>query len=340
MAFPLPFLRTIVALWMVAAWAAPAVAADLTRQDAHEILRAVVTVHAEVPADARTASGLGRERAGNGVVIDDSGLVLTIGYLILEASAVTVIDTEGRTVPAQLVAYDHETGFGLVRALQPLGVTPIEIGDSDTIASGDAVLALGSGGARPLTPQQVVDRRAFAGYWEYLLDDAIFTAPPHPGYGGAPLIGLDGRLLGIGSLLVGNAAPGDEPVPGNMFVPINLLKPILAELLADGRRTGRAQPWLGIYANEADGRVFVSRVVEGGPAEAAGVQPGDVIMGVGGRTVHDMVELFQRVREQGDAGIDVPLDVLSPHTSEMAIGRVTVKSVDRYDWLKLDDRGF
>lgn len=334
------FLAMFSALWLVlAGWMLPAQAADLTKEGAREILRAVVTVHAHIPADARTVRGLGREREGNGVVIDDNGLILTIGYLILEASSVTVTGAEGASYPAKVVAYDHETGFGLVRTLEPLDVTPVEFGDSATVSAGDPVLALSRDGSRPMTPQRVVDRRPFAGYWEYLLDDAIFTAPPHPGYGGAPLISLDGRLIGIGSLLVGGASPGTQPHPGNMFVPIDLLKPILADLLAKGRRTAHAQPWLGIYADEAHGRVFVTRIVEGGPAEAAGIKPGDVIMGVGGRTVRDMVDFLRKVRDLGEAGTEVSLDVIPADSTDLRIGQIVVRSANRHDWLKLD-RGF
>jgi serine protease DegQ len=307
----------------------------LTTEDVREIFRAVVTVETEVPTDARTAASLGRQREGSGVVIDGNGLVLTIGYLILEASSVSVRGPEGQLYPASIVAYDHETGFGLIRTLVPIDVKPVKIGSSNDLMTGDVVLALGHTGPRPITPQKVVDRRPFAGYWEYLLENAIFTSPPHPGYGGAPLIGIDGELIGIGSLFVGDAMQGDAPVPGNMFVPIDLLKPILAGLLTDGRRTEPAKPWLGLYTNETAGRVFVARVVEGGPAESAGIKAGDIIMGVNGKSVRGMVDFFRKVHSLGDAGSNIPVDVLSSATSDMAIGQIVVKSKDRHDWLKL-----
>lgn len=307
----------------------------LTTDDVREIFRAVVSVESEVPADARTADSLGRVREGSGVVIDGNGLVLTIGYLILEASSVSVRGPEGRLYPASIVAYDHETGFGLVRTLVPIDVQPIRIGSSDDLETGDVVLALGHAGPRPMTPQKVVDRRPFAGYWEYLLENAIFTSPPHPGFGGASLIGVDGELIGIGSLFVGDALQGPTPVPGNMFVPIDLLKPILAGLLTDGRRTEPAKPWLGLYTNETAGRVFVARVVDGGPADAAGIKAGDIIMGVNGRTVQGMVDFFRKVHALGNAGTNIPIDVVSSATGDMAIGKIIVESGDRQDWLKL-----
>ncbi|MBL6927795.1 MAG: serine protease [Rhodospirillales bacterium] len=314
---------------------APATAASLTKDQVFELYRAVVAVQADVPADARTANSLGRTRRGGGVVIDGNGLVLTIGYLVLEASSVSLTDFEGREIPASIIAYDHETGFGLLRALSPLAVEPVRLGRSSEVEKNDPVLALGPDGPQPVTPQRVVDRRPFAGYWEYLLENAIFTAPAHPGFGGAPLINRNGEVVGIGSLFVNDAFRGPPPLAGNMFVPIDLLKPIMADLLTSGRRTAPAHPWLGLTTNEAAGRVFVTRVTKGGPADAAGMQAGDIIMGVGGQTVHGMVDFFRRIRARGVAGTEIPMDVLSAGGKSMSAGRVVVRSRDRHDWLKL-----
>ena len=329
----------ILAAGLIAAAAPPTAAKALTHQDVLAIINAVVGVEASVPADAHSAEGLGRQRAGTGVVIDGNGLVLTVGYLILEANEVSVYGPDGRAVPANVVGYDHETGFGLVRTVLPLDVKPVTLGRSADVSIGDAVLAVARTGAQPLVPQRVVSRRAFAGYWEYLLEDTLFTAPPVPGFGGAALIGADGTLLGIGSLLVGDAASETEPMPGNLFIPIDLLKPILADLLADGRRAGPAQPWLGLYTGETGGRVVVARVVAGGPAAAAGIRPGDVIMGVGGKDVRDLVDFMRAVRALGPAGSDIALDVLSTTAADMAIGRRVIHSRDRFDWLKPGDKG-
>lgn len=333
------FLAVLTLVGLSAFSTAPAVGASLNTEDVKDIFRSVVTVNSEVPADARTARGLGQQRQGAGVVIDENGLILTIGYLILEATSVSVTGTEGREFPASIVAYDHETGFGLVRTLVPMDVKPIAIGKSADIKPGDPVLALSHGGPQALTPQRVTDRRPFAGYWEYLLENAVFTSPPHPGFGGAPLIDIQGELVGIGSLYVGDAALGPEPLPGNMFVPIDLLGPILADLLTTGRRTGPAQPWLGINIGEAGGRVFVTRVVEDSPAQSAGIKRGDIIMGVNGNTVHGMIDFFRKVRNQGVAGTEIPVDVLSPDSTDMSIGRTLIRSQDRHDWLKLQ-QGF
>lgn len=325
----------IVVAGTIAGLAFPAAANGLTQEDVQRIIEAVVGIEAEVPADARSIELLGRQRAGTGMVIDGNGLVLTVGYLILEAATVSVYGPDGRPVPAAVVGYDHETGFGLVRTALPLEVKPLALGHSATLKVGDTVLAVARLGPTPLMPQMVVDRRDFAGNWEYLLENALFTSPPLPGFGGAALIGVDGTLLGVGSLFVQDAAAGREPLPGNMFIPVDLLKPILADLLTDGRRSGPAQPWLGLYTGEAGGRVVVARVVAGGPAEAAGLKPGDIIMGVGGKSVQDMVDFMRKVRTQGKAGDDIPIDVISGATADMTIGRRVIHSRDRHDWLRL-----
>jgi len=221
------------------AWEAADVRAaeNATSQD---IIQAVVGISAMVPEDARTVEHLGTMRSGNGIVIDDQGLVLTIGYLMLEASAAAVTDADGVLVRASLVAYDHNTGFGLLRARHPLGIKPVPLGSSADLVEGSSVIVISKGGSMPVMAARVASRREFAGYWEYLLEDAIFTVPPNPQYGGAALIDSNGRLVGIGSLAVNDAVQGPKPVRGNMFVPIDALKPILSELVEKGRTSGPA----------------------------------------------------------------------------------------------------
>ena len=304
-----------------------------------EAVRAVVGLRAEIPADARTAGTLGTERSGNGVVIDSEGLVLTIGYLILEATAVEVFEPGGRTVAAKVIGYDHDSGLGLVRAMEPLAAKPLRLGTSSRLTQGDPVLAVSFGGPRPLSPAYVASRRAFAGPWEYLLEDAIFTVPPHPLYGGAALIGADGRLVGIGSLAVGDAAAPGVQSPGNMFVPIDGLEPILGDLLAHGR-PATSHPWLGAFTAENEGRLYITRVAAGGPAEEAGLKTGDIIIGIGGKRVKDMEDYFRKMWAQGDSGVDIPVNVLRAGSAEISIETVIVRSRNRYDWLKLDPKGY
>ncbi len=296
-------------------------------------LDAVVSVTAHVPGSARTASSLGTERAGSGVVIDDSGLVVTIGYLIMEASEVEIsAPSSDDAIPATIVAYDPESGFGLVRASRDLEVAPIPLGDSDGLARMQPLLAVSRVGELHPAGVFVLDRREFAGYWEYLLEDAIFTAPPQAEFGGAALLDENGALVGIGSLLVPDAGALGRPVPGNMFVPVNELKPILGDLLADGHRADPPRPWLGVSVEEHRGRVFVTRVSPDGPAAAAGIEPDDLIVGVGGDRVASLAELYRKVWALGDAGVEVPLDLLK----EVEVIETPVRSADRYRWLRLD----
>jgi S1-C subfamily serine protease len=299
-----------------------------------DVLGAMVMVRSEVADDARTAGSLGTRRVGSGVVIDAEGLVLTIGYLILEAERTELVIPSGEAVEATVVGYDHDTGFGLVRAVRPLAIKPMRMGNSSDLAAGNPVVAV-SIGPRPITPGIVVARRPYAGYWEYLLEDAILTTPPHPQFGGAALVGVDGRLLGIGSLYINVAEEGQEPLPGNMFIPIDRLKPILADLIESGRSAQPQHPWLGLSTAEAGGRVLVRRVSPGGPAEKVGLKAGDVIVGVGGKRVDGLADFLRKVWAQGDPGAAIPLDVLHLDAVDLAIKRYDVPSISRYDWLKL-----
>ncbi|WP_119459108.1 S1C family serine protease [Rhodospirillaceae bacterium SYSU D60014] len=305
---------------------------ETAEKKATEVLNAVVGVRADVPLNARTAESLGVVREGSGVVIDEDGLVLTIGYLILEAGITEIIGADDEPVPADIVAYDHETGFGLLRALQPLDAKPMALGESAALGARDEVLVASHVEMRAVQPAVVVARREFAGYWEYLLPGAIFTSPPHEGFGGAALIGRDGRLLGIGSLVVGDTIGNGTVMPGNMFIPIDLLKPILPELLKTGRTAQPSRPWLGLFAEELKDHVIVTAVAEGGPAAGAGISPGDLIIGVAGAPVNGLADFYRKVWALGEAGTDVPLLVgRASGTSE-----ITVTSGDRYAWLRLD----
>ena len=294
-------------------------------------LDAVVGVRAVIPADARTAQVLGTARAGSGVVIGDGGLVLTIGYLILEAIEADILLPGARVVPAEVVAYDYETGFGLLRALAALEIEPIALGGSAVLSEDTEVLVAGFGGPGAIAGAHVVSRRDFAGYWEYLLPEAIFTAPPHYAFGGAALLGPDGKLLGIGSLAVGDAAAPHQFSPGNMFVPIDALKPILDDMIALGRSRRPPRPWLGLYSEDLNGRVFVNRVASYGPAAKAGVTANSVIVAVKGAPVRDLADFYRKLWALGPAGVEVPLTLMTPE----GIQETTVRSADRYDFLKI-----
>jgi len=299
------------------------------------ILSAVVGLRAQVPEEARTAAVLGTERVGSGIVIDGQGLVLTIGYLTLEADRVVLALRPGESpeVAAQVLAYDHDTGFGLVRAMEPLeGVSPIPLGDSDIPAVGSAVIIASYGGEDAARPALLADRREFAGYWEYLLDDALLITPPHPLYGGAALIHPSGTLIGVGSLIVRDATADGQPLTSNLFVPINRLKPILGELLTSGRGPAPHRPWLGIYTEEMNGQLVVRRVAEDGPAHRAGVTPGSVIDTVGGQKVTTMADFYRKLWSLGGPGDPVPLTLL---TLEGGVEQLSVTAGDRHRWLRI-----
>jgi len=303
-------------------------------QGAGEILKAVVKIRTTVPEDARTARILGTEREGSGVVIDSDGHVLTIGYLIVEAEAIEVVGHDGKTISASFVGYDHSTGFGLLRTEKPVSVVPMKLGQSSEVKEGDPVVVADHGGSDSVQRARVVSRNEFAGYWEYLLEDAIYVAPAHPNFGGAALIGPEGQLLGIGSIFTQFSISGVGSIPCNMFVPIDLLKPILADLKSTGRSREPPRPWLGLYTEEAHGRVFVIRVASGGPAERAEIQPGDIILSVKGKEVKGLADFYRRVWALGTAGVDVPLSVLQG----IQVRDITVHSADRYQFLRTEPK--
>ena len=295
-----------------------------------DILNAVVRVKATIPQDASTAAILGTEREGNGVVIDDRGHILTIGYLILEASTIEVQQVDSDPVSARFVAYDYQTGFGILRTEPPLTVRPLKLGRSSLLKTGDPVLVVGFGGAEAVLGSRVVSRREFAGYWEYLLEDAIYTSPPFPSYGGAALIDSDGELLGIGSIYTQLSVPELGVLPCNMSVPIDLLKPILADLIDSGRSSKPPHPWLGVHASEVHGHVIVISLTPGGPAEKAGVKVGDIVLEVGQAPVKGLADFFRQVWQLGAAGTTVPLSILQG----TQVRRISVLSADRHQYLQ------
>jgi len=311
---------------MVLALVAPAVQAQ---DKPEETLNAVVAVEAKIQANARSAQSLGLQRRGTGALVRE-GYVLTIGYLVVEAEAIQVTGADGRTLPATLAGYDHASGFALLKLVGAFAARPLALGDAAALAEREPAMAVTAAARDAPTLVYVVSRRPFTGNWEYLLESAIFTYPPVMDWSGAPLIGPKGELLGLGSLIVPDAgAPGTQS-PGNMFVPIDLVKPILDELIAHGRRGGPARPWLGINADEVRGRLFVGRVSPDGPAARAGIKSGDLVLAVAGEEVSTLEDFYRKVWGRGAAGAQVPLTVLQG----ARVSEVTVRSIDRVEYFR------
>jgi S1-C subfamily serine protease len=298
--------------------------------DLNAALSAVVGIRTVVPSDAFTAEILGTERTGNGVLIRNDGLVLTIGYLVTEASEVWLSFANGRTLKGDVLGFDQDTGFGLVQTLGRPDLPALSLGDSADAVPGTRVVAAGAGGRDHSVAARVIARQEFAGYWEYLVDEAIFTAPAHPYWGGTALIGPEGNLLGVGSLQLEQAGEDGEGIPLNMYVPTNLLKPVLEDMLTMGQPNRPPRPWLGLYATEVDNRVVIAGVAGKGPAARAKLKQGDVVVSVGGAKVSGLAGLFRQVWSLGKAGVDVPITVVRN-------GRpvdLTVTSGDRNRFLK------
>ena len=297
-----------------------------------DVLPAVVGLHSSIPENRRSAQTLGSEREGHGIVIDDNGLVVTIGYLITEATGITVTNGEGDTLPASIVGYDYESGFGLVRTRRPFpDVKPMPFGDSDTLALRSEAYVAGVGGEKATLKVKVAGRREFAGYWEYLLDNAIFTVPAYPLWGGSALVGMDGTLMGVGSLLVQEAlGPGAPAFPGNMYVPINRLKPVFEELLVRGRLATPPRPWLGLYTVEHMGQLMVGGISDGGPADRAGLKRGDILQSLNGEVLDDVADFYKKLWSSGPAGTVITLRMERDNDAF----EVTVRTGDRSSYHK------
>ncbi|ETR78097.1 signal protein PDZ [Afipia sp. P52-10] len=315
----------------VTEWKVPAAAqprAEDYQFDLERALSAVVGLHSIIPSDAFTANTLGTERVGNGVLIDH-GLVLTIGYLITEAETVWLHLSDGRVAEGHVLGIDQETGFGLVQAFSDLGIEPLRLGDSSAAQIGDRIVVGGVGGRTRSLAGRIAAKQEFAGYWEYAIDEAIFTYPAHPNWGGAGLISTRGELLGIGSLQIERVHEGRNEYL-NMIVPIDLLKPILSDLRKFGRVNKPTRPWLGMYATEIDDKIVVVGISPKGPAARAEIKTGDVILAVNSERIAGLLDFYRKLWATGPAGVDIPLTL----QREGDTFDVVLKSADRLRFLR------
>lgn len=313
-------------------WTVPPAAQPRPEDCAYDLdraLSAIMGLRAVIPADAFTADILGTERVGNGVLIREDGIVLTIGYLITEAEEVWLTLADGRVVPGHAIGFDYETGFGLVQTMGRIDLPPLAFDQSSSAQLGERVVLGGAGGRTHSVAARIVGKQEFAGYWEYVLDEAIFTAPAHPHWGGTALIGPAGDLLGIGSLQLEGSHDG-RPELLNMVVPIDLLRPIYDDMLKLGRANRPPRPWLGIYCIEVENRIVIAGLAKGGPAQRAGLQTGDLVLAVAGTEVSELAPCFRKIWSLGHAGVEVPLLIWR----EGDTFEVRVNSGDRNRYLK------
>ena len=301
--------------------------AEITKEKVQRFYESIVSVRSIVPPEARTAASLGIEREGNGVAIDESH-ILTIGYIVLESESIEIGLSDGRRLPAKLVGYDHTSGFGIIKSVVPLTMPSLELGNSDNINSEQDLLFLPSPNRGAGSIVRPVSRRPFTGWWEYFVQSPIYTTPPNSFWAGAPILNGDGEVLGIGSLFVSESVPGISS-PGNMSVPINLLKPILEDLLANGRRTSNIRPFLGISSDDSNNQITVTRVSKDGPAFRAGIKPQDIIVTINGSQISDLKSFYEKVWKSGEAGVTIELSVLRSGS----LINFKVKTVDRLDYL-------
>lgn len=295
--------------------------------DLEQALAPIVALEAHIPRNARSADTLGTLRGGTGVVIDATGLVLTVGYLILEADSVDLLPNglSGERIRGDVVAWDQITGLGLVRSRRPLGIAPMPMGSSAALAAGDAAVAVSWERTAGLLPAVVVERRAYAGFWEYMIEDALFVSPSHPAFPGAALLSLDGELAGIGGFAQTDS-DDEYAITGTVFIPIDALKPVLADLLLTGR-SAKSRGWLGLYCEEIDDALRVYRVPADGPASKAGIQPGDHVLGVGGTRVSTLPEFYRHLWTTTGPGDRIAVELErggNPFTVE-------VEAMDRYE---------
>ena len=302
--------------------------------EVERLFASVVGVVSSVPEDARTAPIIGLTRLGSGIVIDAQGLIVTIGYVLLEATEVVVFAEKDQPIEADIIGYDVDSGLGLLRAREPLAAPPMRLGNSSQVEIRDKVLVASFATPRHVAPAFVISRDEFAGYWEYLLDRSIVTFPPHENnVAGAAVVDAEGRLLGVGALVVENIPVGEQKLPGSMFVPIDELKRVMGALLSEGRGSAPGRPWLGVYVVDRNPGVMVTRVAADGPAHAAGLEQGDIIFKVDATPVVNLPQFYRALWSSGKAGVSVPLSI---RRAEQVLD-VDVHSADRYGWYKFPD---
>ena len=299
----------------------------LKKEKLNDLYNSIVSIHSKIPDEARTSKSLGTVRQGSGVVIDNKN-ILTIGYVVLEASEISIGLINGKKIPGRLIAYDFETGFGLVSPIVSTKLKSLKIGDSSKIKMDDSIFILPSPTMGIGSLAKMVSRRPFVGWWEYYLEKPIYTLPNNPAWTGAPLVNSQGEIVGIGSLFIRDAVSPEIISPGNMFVPINLLKPIMKDLVKYGRRTSNINPYIGLSSDDNSGKIVVTKVSKDGPSYKVGIKPDDVITGVNGRLVNNLETFYKTLWSTRNYGAMIKVDI-NRNGKKMSFN---IRSINRMDY--------
>jgi S1-C subfamily serine protease len=296
------------------------------------VFDSLVEVNATVSSSARTAREYGTRRSGNGVVLDASGLIVTIGYVVAEAQSIEVTFSSGETNLARVVAFDDHTGLALLRPFQDIVTTPAQLGKSKGLKKDQKVMILGGAGRDSAQTVSIGKISRFAGGWGYVVDDAIHTHPPNTDFSGSALLTEAGELVGIGALVsIDIDIDPKVRVPGNVFVPVDQLTGVLGQLIVSGRQEEQ-RAWLGMEARKTKEGMVVSRVMEGGPAADSGIASGDRIVAVNQQAVSSLADFYDKVWQSTAPGESVHLLLLrGDHYANVPIEAISI-----FDWLQLD----
>lgn len=288
---------------------------------------AVVGIKVQVPRNRPSVLTLGPERWGSGVIFDPGGYALTVSYVLLDAGTIEVSLRDGRTVPGKLVGLDLEVGLGVLKLEGPGPWPAAVVGDSAGVRVGQATATIGvdEDNALVVTNGSVQEIRAFAGYWEYMLDRAFVVSPYNPAFGGSSLVNQSGEVIGIASLRL-----GERPFV-NLAIPIEKFLPGRDALIQRGRVvTRKPRPWLGLYTLPVEsGGVVIAGVSPVGPAAPAGFQRGDVVVRLNGEKVGSQEEFYTRLWET-EVGQELTLVVLRGSRFEA----IRVRPADRYQFFR------
>jgi S1-C subfamily serine protease len=289
------------------------------------LLSSVVHIHTEVPSAHPSTRILGDERMGTGTVVDPSGLILTVNYVVMGGETIQVTLARGRALRAEIVAQDFEVGLALLRVKRQ-GLPAAPVTASESLTRGDPVFALGSTGPRErrVAGGLVTYLGEFEAYWEYLLDRGIVSSAANPGFGGGPLFTLSGKMVGVVSLNL------NEIARSSLAIPVECYLRNQEEFVRFGRVVSRPQrAWLGVFAHVLEEGVVVAGLVPNGPGARSGIQEGDLIVSLDAREVPTRKDLYLSLWRHAP-GEKMTLEVMRDNQ----VRRLSVTAGDRADFYK------